>query len=111
VSANVGAIPWDHLKTDETRRLETAIRSHYPNTEAYRYNSASIRVRVIDDAFVGKEDGERRRMVKRLLGSIPEDTTTDIMMILTMTEDETNGRYNRYSLINLEFENPSPSDL
>jgi len=58
---------WAFKRTAETRRVEDALRQVFPNTDAYRYNSASIRVRVIDDRFKGKSIEERDAMVEPLL--------------------------------------------
>src|SRR3954447_6183560 len=80
---------WDNRKTDETRGIERALREHFPDTEAYRYNSASIRVRIIDDAFEGKSDSEREKMVDPILDKLPEETQSHIMLLLTLTESET----------------------
>jgi hypothetical protein len=101
---------WDNRKTDETRAIEHALRERFPDTEAYRYNSASIRIRIIDDAFVGKTDSEREQMVDPILERLPEDTQSDIMLLLTLTKDEA-GAFGKDYLTNLEFENPSTSSL
>jgi hypothetical protein len=101
---------WDNRKTDETQAIERALREHFPDTEAYRYNSASIRIRIIDDKFVGKTDSEREQMVDPILDCLPEDTQTDIMLLLTLTKDEA-GAFGKDYITNLEFENPSISSL
>jgi stress-induced morphogen len=92
--------------TEETTRIEEAIRSEFPDVEAYRYNSASIRVRVIDERFRDKSKAERERMVSSLLNQLPEETQSDITILLLLTPDET-----KESLMNLEFEHPTPSRL
>jgi hypothetical protein len=101
---------WENRKTDETRAIERALREHFPNTEAYRYNSASIRIRIIDDVFEGKSDSEREKMVDPILDELPEDTQSDIMLLLTLTESETKD-FGKDYLINLEFENLRVSSL
>ena len=45
---------WEQKKTDETRKIESLIRTEFPRTDAYRFNFASIRARMIDDRFEGK---------------------------------------------------------
>jgi len=98
------------MRTDETRRIEDELRKRYPRSDAYRFNSASIRVRIIDDAFLGKSEVEREKLVDPILDQLPEDTQSDIMLLLTMTEDEVKP-FNRHYLTNLEYENPRPSGL
>src|SRR3954469_19901128 len=94
---------WEDRKTDETRAIERALRERFPDTEAYRYNSASIRIRVIDDAFKGKSDREREQLLEPILERLPEETQADIMLLLTMTKKETK-EFGKDYLINLEFE-------
>jgi hypothetical protein len=53
--------PWDERKTVERRAVEEAIRKQFPDTEAYRFNPASIRVRVIDDRLRGESKASERK--------------------------------------------------
>src|SRR5260370_32433551 len=98
------------MKTAETRKVEKVLRKEFPNTDAYRYNSASIRVRVIDPRFEGKSDEERDAMVEPLLERLPEPTQSDIMNLLTVAPSELRN-LSKKSLLILEFEDPSPSRL
>jgi hypothetical protein len=93
-------------KTSETRRIETILGERFSNVEAYRYNSTSIRVRVIDEAFRKLSKTKREDIVQPLLDSLPEKTQADIMILLLLTPEETDA-----SLMNLEFEHPTPSQL
>jgi stress-induced morphogen len=102
--------PWETMRTEDSRKVEEELRNYFPKSDAYRYNSASIRVRIIDDAFRGKTDIERERMVDPILERLPEDLESDITLLLTLTDDETKT-FNRHYLTNLEFENPRPSGL
>jgi len=103
-----------NLKKDaETTRIEALLTEHFPDhprgypPAAYRYNPASIRVRVVSDSFAGKDRVERSEMVYPILEkNLPEDTWQDIMIILLLTPDEVED-----SLTNREFENPTPSLL
>ena len=46
---------WERKRTDETRQVEEVLRqAGFQQADAYRYNSASIRVRVIDPRFEGR---------------------------------------------------------
>lgn len=96
----------NRLTTDETRRIEEALRAEFPDAEAYRYNPASIRIRIIDDRFAGLSKVERHEMVMPLIRKLPDETREDITVLLLLTPDETEG-----SIMNLEFEHPSPSML
>jgi hypothetical protein len=51
---------WEEKRTPETRRVENLLRgAGYERVDAYRYNSASIRVRVIDQRFEGMSMPDR----------------------------------------------------
>jgi hypothetical protein len=93
-------------RTAETNRIETTLGKQFAKVEAYRYNSASIRVRVIDESFRSLSKTERERLVEPLLESLPEKTKSDIMILLLLSPDEAET-----SLMNLEFEHPTPSEL
>jgi hypothetical protein len=101
---------WEEKKTEETRKLEALFRTEFPDTEAYRFNSASIRVRVIDDRFEGKSIAERENMVLPLFYKLPKKTREDVLLLLTLAPSE-RGPFNSQSLMNLEFEQPRPSRL
>lgn len=101
---------WDQKKTAETRRIEQRLRKEFGVVDAYRYNSASIRVRVIDDEFEGKSIPEREAMVELALADFPSKTRRDILLLLTIAPSEL-GQVNSQALINLEFEKPAHSNL
>ena len=51
---NISVPRWETKRTDETRRVEEVLRSvGFQKVDAYRYNPASIRVRVVDPQFEG----------------------------------------------------------
>lgn len=104
------AKPWASLKTEQTDEVEALLRKEFPGTDAYRYNSASIRVRVIDKRFEGKSDQERDSMVEPFLERLPIEIQADIMNLLTLAPGEEKAPL-RKSLANLEFEEPSPTSL
>lgn len=100
-------------KTAETKKIEALLRKHFPDypddfpPQSYRYNSASIRVRVVSSEFAGKDRVERSELVYPILEkNLPEETWQDITMILLLTPDEVDE-----SLTNFEFEKPTPSSL
>jgi stress-induced morphogen len=102
---------WHAKRTHETRKIEEELRKRFPHSDAYRFNSASIRVRIIDDAFEGMSEIEREQMVDPILEQLPDETQADIMLLLTLTKKEATARFGKHSLVNLEFENPSESAL
>jgi stress-induced morphogen len=102
---------WKEMRTAETRRVEETLRKEFPQADAYRYNSASIRVRIVDPRFAGKSNEQRDAMVEPLLLQLPEETQADIMNLLTLSPEEASAQSFKYSLANVEFEEPSPSVL
>lgn len=105
---------WKTMCTDETRVVEEVFRrAGFEQADAYRYNSASIRVRVIDSRFEGRSVEERDAMVELHLRTLPERTQADIINLFTFAPSELEGTEKtlRAALLNLEFEDPSPSGL
>ena len=103
---------WCDMRTAETKRIEDLLRRHFQRADAYRFNSASIRVRVIDERFEGLPVAEREDLVMPVLETLPPETYGDILMLLTIApgelidaEPEALSR----SLINHEFETPAIS--
>jgi stress-induced morphogen len=74
--------------------------------EVYRKNSTSIRVRVVDPSFRTLSRSERSRMVWPLLRELPEETLSEISMVLLLSPEE-----KKTSLVSLEFDDPSRSQL
>lgn len=75
---------WEAKRTEETRMVERVLRqAGFKKADAYRYNSASIRVRVIDQQFEGMPTEKRDAMVEPYLRELPERTQADIMNLFT----------------------------
>ena len=97
-----------------TRLVYRALREHFPDLSrniedtVYRYNPASIRVRVIDPRFEGKSFREREQLISGVLSSLPEAVESDITLLLLLTADETRDQTD---LMNLEFDDPSRTRL
>jgi|SRR5450759_2024698 hypothetical protein len=108
------ARPWEAKQTDETRHVEEVLkRAGFGQVHAYRYNSASIRVRVIDQRFEGLPTEKRDAMVEPVLEQLPERTQADIMNLFTFAPSElqqTPMTFRQF-LLNTEFDDPSPSML
>ncbi|MBX9678960.1 MAG: hypothetical protein K2X38_09350 [Gemmataceae bacterium] len=105
---------WESKKTDETRLVESTVRKGgFLQVDAYRYNSAVIRVRVIDERFHGLSVEQRDAMVEPFLAQLPESTQGDIVTLMTFAPDEVNEGSSRLRerLLNLEFEDPSRTGL
>lgn len=100
--------PWDDRRTDETRLIEKRLAEQYPTTEAYRFNSASIRIRIVDERFEGMPTIEREDMVWPLLDTLPKKSKADVSLLLLLAPSELKG-INRHTLVNQEFEYPRPS--
>ena len=98
-------------QTDETRAIEQHLKREFAAVEAYRYNSASIRVRVIDERFRGKSEVEREQLVLPLIHKLPEETQADVTMLIMLTTDEHADSVSSMNVANLEFDSPSPSRL
>ena len=96
---------WEEKKTEETRKLESFFRTEFPRTDAYRFNPASIRVRVIDDRFEGKTIAEREALVLPLYKKLPKKTQEDVLLLLLLAPSE-QKTFNRQTLMNVEFEQP-----
>lgn len=101
---------WEQMRTEETRQVEDRLRTKFPKVDVYRYNSASIRVRIIDPRFEGKSVEQRDKMVEPLLKQLPPDTERDIINLLTLYPGEP-GKSLKAQFANSEFEDPSPSLL
>jgi len=103
---------WEAKRTDETRLVEDTLRQGFERVDAYRYNSASIRVRVIDSRFEGLSPEKRDAMVEPHLEQLPERTQADIMSLFTFAPSELQTPKSlREFMKNTEFDDPSPSML
>ena len=105
--------PWEAKRTSETRMVEDLLRQHFKQADSYRYNSASIRVRVIDPRFEGLSREKRDAMVEQYLDQLPQETQRDIVNLFTFapSELEQTPKTFREYMLNAEFDEPSPSML
>ncbi len=83
-------------------------KADHPGSEIalYRQNSVSVRIRIIDPAFAGKNRIERSDLVWRYIEKLPDDVQSDISTLILLTADET-----KRSFANFEFEDPVPSSF
>jgi stress-induced morphogen len=101
---------WERLRTDESRRIEDLLRQHFQSADAYRYNSASLRVRVVDPSFKGLSREQRDDCVEPILSKLDESTQADIMNLVLLYPEEVHDSF-RAHVNNEEFEHPSQSML
>lgn len=99
---------WDSMKDDDSRLIEERLRrAGFERADAYRYNSASIRVRVVDPQFEGMSVPDREDMIFPIIDRLPKRIREDILLLLLMAPSEVGGP-NRHLLVNLEFDHPLP---
>ena len=101
---------WKNKRNAKSEQVEQLLRTQFPVTDAYRYNSASIRVRVLDERFKGKSSAERDAMIEPIIGQLPENVQADIINLILIYPGETENSMEA-RLANEEFEDPSPSRL
>ncbi|MGC1274709.1 MAG: hypothetical protein WBC44_13465 [Planctomycetaceae bacterium] len=101
---------WEALKTEETRRIEDVLRTRFQTVDAYRYNSASIRLRIIDPSFKERPREDRDDLVEPLLLKLDEDTRADIMTLVLLYPGEKSDSFRAF-ITDEEFEHPSRSLL
>lgn len=102
---------WHTKRTAETNMVEEALRNEgFERADAYRYNSASIRVRVIDSRFEGMPRDQRDALVEAVLDKLPEETQQDIVTLFTFAPSELQvaPKTLREYMLNSEFEDPNP---
>ncbi len=110
----VATTSWETKRTDETHDVEQALRgAGFDRVDAYRYNSASIRVRVIDARFEGIPPEKRDAMVEPHIGKLPPRTQADIVTLFTFAPSDLEQKPETlgHRFLNSEFETPSPSRL
>jgi hypothetical protein len=74
--------------------------------EAYRHNSVSVRVRILNPDFAEMSRAQREEEVWAVLDSLPAETIAELSLLLLLTPVEA-----RRSLASLEFDDPIPSRL
>ena len=72
----------------EVQRVKDALTPRFTAGETYRYNSASIRVRIIDNAFAALNQEERLDYVDTYLDKLPPEIQQQIVMLQLFTEEE-----------------------
>jgi hypothetical protein len=93
------------------RQITDALREYdhaHPQAEieAYRQNSVSVRIRILNSEFAGRSRAQREEEVWAVLNKLPEETLADISVLLLLTPDEAKN-----SMASLEFDDPIPSKI
>ncbi|HEX4000415.1 MAG TPA: hypothetical protein VHX65_17825 [Pirellulales bacterium] len=109
-TGNATVPEWEKFRTDESRAVELLLRKSFERADAYRYNSASLRVRVIDPSFKGLSREDRDDRVEPALSNLGQDTQADIMNLVLLYPGEENES-SRAWILNQEFEHPADSML
>jgi stress-induced morphogen len=95
--------------TKETRQIEEILEKQFPHhpraypPAAYKYNSACIRVRIVDPKFEGLSFFERHDQGEEIIRTLPEKAQSSIFFIALLAPSELET-----SPLNYEFEHPSP---
>ena len=93
------------------RQIGTALREYekshpHAEIEAYRQNSVSVRIRILNPEFARKSRAEREEEIWAILDKLPEETAAEISLLLLLTREEA-----KKSIASLEFDDPIPSKL
>lgn len=101
---------WESKRTPETRAVAELLQKTFAQADAYRYNSASIRVRVIDERFEGMPREKRDTLVEERPNKLPTETQRNIVTPFTFAPAELAGipKTFRESMLNTEFVDPPP---
>ncbi|MEO8497376.1 MAG: hypothetical protein ABI614_20085 [Planctomycetota bacterium] len=105
---------WEEKRTDESRMVEDKLReAGFDRVDAYRYNSASLRVRVVDKRFETISRDERDKVVEPFIDKLPPSTQSDIVNLVLLAPSEFHQPSDSFRefMLNTEFECPSPSML
>ncbi len=95
---------WQSKQTEESSLVETKLRdAGFEKVDAYRHNSASLRVRIVDERFRGKTNEQRNDMVEPHLAQLHPDTQADIINLILIYPGEEKDSH-RAAMFNDDFE-------
>lgn len=98
--------PDSHLKKIAKALERYAAKHPSAEVEAYRQNSVSVRVRVVDPAFHGMSRTQREEDFWSVFDELSDELTSELSVVLLLTPDEA-----RKSIASIEFDDPTPSRL
>lgn len=90
---------------DEIRGMLSCYTHDHPGAlaDAYRYNSASVRIKIEDSRFAGLSKGDRHDTVwDDYISHLTSETISDISMLILVTPGERH-------VLDLEFSEPTRS--
>lgn len=101
------AIPrkYDLAQDAATKLVADTLGASFEHVQAYRYNSASLRVCIVDPRFAGLNPTRDARcdLVDPILDTLPEDIQSDIIFLLCLAPDEVGDPANRLHGMYQEF--------
>ena len=77
----------------------------YTDVQAYRYNSAVIRLRIRDSRFKGVSRSARIELLEPLIEQLPEEIQEDLIFVLPIAPGEENTP-TPYGLMDFQFRDP-----
>lgn len=80
--------PWEHRRTPDSRAVEAQLRPHFAQVDAYQFNPASIRLRIIDERFETLPSELRHNLVEFHLDQLPEPLACAIVILLLLAPSE-----------------------
>ena len=97
----------------DSLHVEQFLKQWFPNTRAYRYNSASIRIRIIDTRFENLSRDDRLNLIEESFQKLDPKYQRDIVFLLAIAPSEIDQPPTifRDYMRNYEFEHPSSSRL
>jgi len=82
-------VPWESKRDADSRMVEDLIGPHFQKVEAYRYNSASIRVRITDERFRGLSTSQRHhQLLDPIIDILPDRLQSDICFLCGVAPGE-----------------------
>lgn len=105
---------WESKRTDESRMVENTLsKAGFHRVDAYRYNTASLRIRIVDPRFEGIDREQRDAIVESYIEDLPPETQADIVNLVLLSPSELNAPKPTFRdfMLNSEFDDPSPSML
>ena len=102
----------NHKADSPVKQIRSLLQKEYlanhpeADVDVYRYNSASIRIRIVDPGFADLDLVERDDAIWRILKALPDQVRSEITLLLLLAPGE-----REKSLMNREFEDPTPSRL
>ena len=93
-----------HATTTGSDLVQQHLSAHFQRVDAYQYNPASIRVRIIDEQFRTLPRLERVDRIEPFLSDLPEELQQQIVFILPIASGEETDA--GYLWLNREFELP-----